>query len=109
MRGVRQTKHGMRDDEIVTFARSNLELIGGSSPGYRCAATLNDGLRLPCVLISDKSERAALALRRFEETRRDATLEESKQRWGKGMKYDDIVRNFVAVGNHVNAYDIASL
>lgn len=78
-------------------------------PAYRCAAVLNDGLHLPCVLLVGLESVVSLARRRFEETRADARLPESKRKFGYGMQYEDIVRSFVASGNRVNSFDIAGL
>ncbi len=101
----------MDEGEIREFARSGIEAISGPYGGsaYRCAAILNDGLLLPCVLLAGVESVVGLALRRFEETRDGAQLPESRRRFGHGMQYSDIVRHFVASGNQVNSYDIARL
>ncbi|HEY4184593.1 MAG TPA: hypothetical protein VGP07_05955 [Polyangia bacterium] len=101
----------MDDVEIARFARAELERLDGahSGPAYRCAAILKDGLHLPCVLLASTEATVALALRRFEETRNDGALPESKRRFGYGMQYADIVKSFVASGNTINSYDIARL
>jgi hypothetical protein len=69
--------------------------------GFRCSATLKDGTHLPCVMVRRNAAIIELATRRFEEEKR-----------GKGVfggrkdAYREIVKNFVASGNCVNAYDI---
>jgi len=101
----------MEDADIGRFARSELERIEGphGGPAYRCSGVLKDGLQLPCILLVGAESTVDLAIRRFEETRADARLPESKRKYGYGMQYADIVKTFVASGNRVNAYDIASL
>lgn len=101
----------MTESEIVEYARKNLERIEChyDGPMYRCAAYLTDGVYLPCVVIADVAARVRLAKHRFEETLADSHLPESKQRFGAGMRHDDIVRVFVAGGNHIDSYAIARL
>lgn len=101
----------MKDEEILAFAESHLERIEGPHGGsaYRCAATLADGVKLPCVLIASAQRVVELALRRFAETRSDAELPEAQRRFGHGGRYADVVRSFVTSGDRINGYDIASL
>jgi hypothetical protein len=92
----------MRTEEIVEFIRKNIEPLPANPPhgeSYRAAATLKDGLHLPCVVFESASRYVELALKRFDETRRDNNL-------GFMMDYPSIVRSFVATGNTVNDYDI---
>jgi len=100
--------------DMVQFARTRLQPIsdGTESPAYRCSAFLTDGTYLPCVLLASADAYAQLALRRFDETRKDARLPRllgGKRRFGPGMKYPDIVRTFATRGNRVNHYDIDRL
>jgi hypothetical protein len=101
----------MNESAIAEFAHRELEPIESvdGGPAFRCAAHLNDGVYLPCVLIAGVNARTTLAKSRFEETRLDALRPERDRRFGRGMTYDDIVRTFVATGNRVNSYDIARL
>jgi hypothetical protein len=88
------------------FAPINDGLTGNV---YRCAARLTDGLFLPCVALCSSEPTVDLALRRFDETREDAMLPVRRQRYGNGMRYRDIVRNFVAAGSTLDWYHIAEL
>lgn len=100
--------------DMVQFARRRLQPISdlAESPAYRCSAFLTDGTYLPCVLLASADAYAQLALRRFDETRKDARLPRllgGKRRFGPGMEYPDIVRSFTTRGNRVNHYDIDRL
>ena len=63
---------------------------------------MNDGLYLPCVVISNSKVQVDLALRRFDETRNDTKLH-------KSVGYRSIVKTFVTSGNALNHYDIKEL
>jgi len=97
--------------DIIKFAEANLERISGAhgGPAYRCAATMTDGLYLPCVVIASIEAHLELALRRFDETRADGLKPEGERRFGYGMSYPEIVATFTAKGNVLNHYDIARL
>jgi hypothetical protein len=99
----------MKEAEIAAFVKKRCEpvqaLAGGSA--YRCAATLNDGVRLPCVLISSRREWLELARRRLDETEKERRL--LGVRVGRSRLYDTVLETFVAAGNRVNSYDIASV
>jgi hypothetical protein len=101
----------MDETEICEFARSELERIDSpyGGPAYRCSVVLKDGLTLPCVLLAGIDSVVELAQRRFRESLADSRLPKTQQRFGRGMRYKDIVRTFVASGNRVNSYDIAKL
>lgn len=94
----------MEEKDILKWVRSNVKPIsdGRSGDRYRCAAFLNDGLYLPCVVISSSKVQIDLALRRFDETRNDANLH-------KPVGYRSIVKTFVTSGNILNHYDIKEL
>ena len=98
---------------MVEFARTNLEPMVdlAGAPAYRCSAYLTDGVYLPCVLLASSEAHTALALRRFDETRKDALIPKlfGGKRFGNGMRYGDIVKNFVITGNRLNHYDVARL
>jgi hypothetical protein len=98
----------MKESEIIEIVRKEFEETRGPYGGraYRCAAVLNDGLYLPCMLLTNAESIVELALRRFEETRFDAALPEPERRFGKGGRYADIVQSFVANGNRLASYDI---
>jgi hypothetical protein len=85
----------MDESAIASYVREHVEPLPHPHYGsrYRVAATLKDGLNLPCVIISSKTSRLALAQKRFTETR----MEES------------ILSVFICSGNRVNHYDIAAL
>ncbi len=95
----------MCTEEIVEFIRNKIEPIPANRPygeRYRASATLKDGLHLPCVVFESASRRVDLALKRFDDTRGDESLNVM-------MDYRAIVRNFVATGNTVNDYDIREI
>jgi hypothetical protein len=87
----------MRTEEISEFLRKHVEPLPGER--YRVSATLKDGLHLPCVVFESASRYVDLAIKRFDETRRDKSLNIM-------MDYRAIVRSFVATGNTVNEYDV---
>jgi hypothetical protein len=100
----------VKDEEIALFA-TTLERIDWphQGPAYRCAAYLNDGLYLPCVVIASRKAATDLAVRRFDETRVSTlgAFRLGRRRAGRG--YREVVSTFVASGNRVNGYDIARL
>lgn len=70
-------------------------------PRYRCALTLTDGTKLPCVVLQSKAKLVELAKRRIKE-----------EMGGKGKlispdPYGDIVATFVTGGNTINDFDVA--
>ena len=71
-------------------------------PRYRCSLTLKDGTFLPCAVIQSKQRLVDLAKRRIKEEM------EGKGRIGGDDPYGQIVAAFVAKGNKVNDYDVAS-
>lgn len=71
-------------------------------PRYRCSLTLKDGTFLPCAILQSKERLVALAKRRIKE-----------ELGGKGAlggpdPYGQIVSVFVAGGDRVNDYNVAS-
>jgi hypothetical protein len=105
----------MRTEEIVDFIKENIEPLPAIPPygeRYRAAATLKDGLHLPCVVFESASRYVELALKRFEETRQKNILgfmTRRKNNLGFMMDYPSIVRSFVATGNAVNDHDISEV
>ena len=101
----------MDELDIIKFAEANLERVVGphGGPAYRAAATLTDGVHLPCVLIASVESHLELALRRFEEARLDGLKPEGQRRFGHRMAYRDIVETFTARNNCVRHFDIAKL
>ncbi len=87
---------------IKTIDPDPLPGMAGEGPLYRCAATLNDGTSLPCVLIAPAKAHVELAKKRFEETRNNKSLHPS-------VGYNSIVKSFVCSGNKLNDYDIKEL
>ena len=69
---------------------------------YRCALTLKDGTFLPCAVIQSKERLVALAKRRIKEEM------QARGNLGGDDPYGQIVSTFVANGNRINDYDVAS-
>ena len=95
----------MEVQEIRKYIKGNIQpLCGrlGKEELYRCSATLIDNTFLPCVVIQESEYRLQLALKRFEETRKNKKLHYS-------AGYESIVRHFVCSGNTVNYYEIKEL
>jgi hypothetical protein len=71
-------------------------------PRYRCSLTLKDGTFLPCAVIQSKQRLVDLAKRRLKE--------ELNGRGHLGGKdpFGQIVAVFIAGGNRINDYDVAS-
>jgi len=71
-------------------------------PLYRCSLILKDGISIPCATLQSKTKLVELAERRIKE-----------EMSGKGMHrgpdaLNQILSTFVAHGNNINDYDIAS-
>lgn len=96
-----------KNQSIDAYLKSGVELWPDSiyGDGYRCSAYLKDGTFLPCVLLRKSEATVELALRRFEEEKRGKGVFRSN----KPDAYRSIVRLFVAGGNRVNSYDIATV
>ena len=94
----------MEQKDIFKWVRSNVKPTsdGHSGDRYRSAAFLNDGLYLPCVVISSSKLQVDFAIRRFDETRTDSKLH-------KSVGYCSTVKSFVTRGNTLNYYDIKEL
>jgi hypothetical protein len=93
----------MNAKEIADFVRRNIEPLPALHPygeRYRVSGILRDGTALPCIVVESASKRIDLALRRFKETKPPVESRES---------YLAVVRNFVAVGNRLNDYDLREL
>jgi hypothetical protein len=71
-------------------------------PRYRCALTLKDGTFLPCAVLQSRAKVVDLAKRRIREEMN------GKGRIGGPDPYGQILSAFVAGGNRVNDYDVAS-
>jgi hypothetical protein len=71
-------------------------------PRYRCSLTLKDGTFLPCAVLLSKSKLVDLAKCRIKEEMN------GKGRIGGPDPYGQIVSVFVAGGNRINDYDVAS-
>ena len=99
----------MEPKEIAKFIKGNIAPLPAIEPyglRYRVSARLNDGTLLPCVVIEPAINLVKLAMRRFEEEKKGGL--KAVLRGGKG-DYQEIVKSFVASGNRVNFYDIASI
>ncbi|MCE0498601.1 MAG: hypothetical protein LV481_11705 [Methylacidiphilales bacterium] len=85
----------MDESSIAAYVREHIEPLPHPhyGPRYRVAATLKDGLFLPCVVIASRTRRLELADKRLKETKLD----------------ERILSTFVCSGNRLNHYDIATL
>jgi hypothetical protein len=83
---------------------SNVEPLPDSihGPRYRCALTLNDGTHIPCAILQSKAKLIELAKRRIKEEM------SGSGRIGGPDPYGQVLSAFVAGGNRVNDYDVAS-
>lgn len=91
---------------IDAYLKSGVEAIPDSAygPGYRCSAYLTDGTFLPCVMLRSNAAVVQLAMRRFKEEQKGLGV------FGRRRDaYEQIVKTFVAGGNRINSYDIASV
>jgi len=90
--------------ELAKWLRNHIEPVSSfeTKDTYRAAAHLTDGTFLPCVVFSNPAERLKLALRRFEETRKDRSLDPS-------INYEAIVKAFAIDGSRVSAWQIARI
>src|SRR5882724_54256 len=102
----------MTDAEIADYVLKNVKPLGERGDYffmYRCAATLTDGLLIPCVAVKPKASRVDLAIRRLEETRGTAF----SRLWGRSPKkdfdYRSIVENFACGGVRLPPYFIRTL
>lgn len=71
-------------------------------PRYRCSLTLKDGTVLACAVIQSKERLVELAKRRIKEEIN------GRGHLGGPDPYGQIVATFVAGGNRINDYDVAS-
>jgi hypothetical protein len=71
-------------------------------PRYRCSLTLRDGTFLECAVIQSKDRLVELAKRRIKEEIN------GRGHLGGNDPYGQIVGVFVAGGNRINDYDVAS-
>jgi len=94
----------MEQKDILNWVKRNVKPISDGLSGnrYRCAAFLNDGLYLPCIVISSSKVHVDLALRRLGAKRYDTKLH-------KSAGYHAVVKTFVTSGNRLNHYDIKEL
>lgn len=72
-------------------------------PRYRCSLTLKDGTHIPCAILQSKAKLVELAKRRIKEEMA------GKGRIGGPDPYGQIVSVFVAGGNRLNDFDVASV
>jgi len=89
-----------RFQDIVSKVEPLPDSIYG--PRYRCAVKLKDGTNIPCAVIQSKAKLVELAKRRLKEEM------SGKGRIGGADPYGQVLSVFVAGGNRVNDYDIAS-
>lgn len=83
---------------------SNVEPLPDSiyGPRYRCALMLKDGTHIPCAILQSKTKLVELAKRRIKEEMSGGG------KLGGPDPYGQILSVFVAGGNKVNDYDVAS-
>jgi hypothetical protein len=89
-----------RFQEIISIVEPIPDSIYG--PRYRCSLTLKDGTYLPCAVLQSKTKLVELARRRLEEEK------SGKGRIVAADSYGLVLASFVAGGNKVNDYDVAS-
>jgi hypothetical protein len=89
----------MKPDDIVTFLKSSIIPLKDQIYGdrYRAAVYLIDGTYLPCVVLQSKKAQVDLALRRFEQLRKDES------------QYRMVVESFVSAGCRLADYDIKTI
>ena len=94
----------MTTEEKIEFLRENIEPISDQiyGDGYRASAYLTDGTYIPCVRFRNPKPITKLAIRRFDEERKGKGIFNKSS----GVRYEDIVENFVAKRNSINEYDI---
>src|ERR1700681_3954295 len=86
----------MERSELLNFLRTQIEPLPDGIYGnrYRVAARLRDGTFLPCVVFQSKRKQVQLALKRFEDLRKEHT------------QYIQVVESFVASRTSVADYEI---
>src|SRR5262245_50976425 len=89
----------MKSAELADFLKSNIEPLKDQIYGnrYRAAVNLTDDTYLPCVVFESKKSRVDLALRRFDQLRREPS------------QYRMVVETFVAGGSHIADYQIKAV
>ena len=97
----------IQEKEIIKFLKDKIEPLENDSygTGYRASVYLVDGTFLPCVIFRNSKTIVELAIRRFEEEQTGRSIFSKSSRLG----YYDIVKNFVARGNCINAYNIGKI
>lgn len=90
-----------RFQEIVSKIEPIPDPIYG--PRYRCSLTLKDGTEIPCAVLQSKAKLIELAKRRIKEEM------SGRGKIGGPDPYAQILSVFVAGGNRVNDYDVASI
>jgi hypothetical protein len=97
--------NAMRREEIAEFLKKHIEPLPPSrfyGASFRVSVTLKDGLCLPCVVFQNASEVVDFAIKRFDETRGNKSLNVIQD-------YRAIVRSFVTSGNSLNDYDVREI
>ena len=93
-------KMPIKFDHITSSVEPMKDAIYG--PRYRCAVTLKDGTYLPCVVAQSHQKLVDLAKRRIKEEM------DGRGKIGGPDPYGLVVSTFVAKGNRINEYDVAS-
>ncbi|MET6995882.1 hypothetical protein [Chitinophaga defluvii] len=94
-------------EDIIKFLKDNIQPLEDNvyGPSYRASVYLTDGTFLPCVIFRNTKPIVNLAIRRFKEER----VGKSIFNRSSGLGYYEIIKTFVAKGNCINDYDIASV
>lgn len=95
----------LQEKEIIKFLKANIDPLEDNpyAGGYRASVYLKDGTFLPCVIFRNTGTVVNLAIRRFKEEQK------SKSLFSSGVGYWQTVKSFVANGNRLNHYDIATI
>ena len=96
----------MKEQDIIEFLKNNIEPLENTAygNGYRASVYLLDGLFLPCVIFRNSATITKLAIKRFKDEQSGRNIFKNN-----ANGYMDIVKTFVAKGNCINSYDIASV
>jgi len=89
---------------LVKWLRAEIAptTTGESGPLFRAAAFLLDGTYLPCVSFRNSQSIVDQAIRRFEETRNDSSLDRLND-------YRSVVKAFITMRSRVSQWHIAAI
>lgn len=97
----------MQEKKIIQFLTKNITPLPNTiyGKGYRASVTLTDGTYLPCVIFRSPRDKVNLAIKRFKQEKSGKGI----FNFGGSSAYYQIVKNFVAIGNTVNYFDIEKI